>query len=1404
MTESAPPLAVFAMGFATYRDSGLPDLPGVDAEIERLVRILTAFGGRDVAWPVPMDQRGADAIRDRLNEWTSTDTDRNTVLYWVGHGWSDTVSASLAHWSSPARVGVDGLQPPVLADKVAERQARSASWSMIVVEACHSARFIELVESELASMPHSPRRLLLVGVSGEGATDLGRFTDALSRSLENTFRVQREIELFSLGRELDRVLPGCHVVYRRIPATDVLIRDLPPIAAPPITVDIDDELKLLLADLTEDQRRHFLPKAQGAETGELPWYFEGRADEQRRVAAWLRASETGMLVVTGPPGSGKSALLGQVLTQSQPRLTAALERHRLAGRIPADQRPPADVFDAAILLTGLNVEQVVVRLADDLGLGAPPAGTDTLAGRIAWLMSALTATGPRTVLADALDEAQQPFEVTQALLAAARVPGVRLVVGTRRSTNEGPDLPRAPDENLLNALRAGGLSAVVVSVERDPAALGRYVTRRLSGLAGAAAPTADVERIASAVASRVPQFLFARLAVHEIAARPELLGAERAGELDGLINGDHRNLFATAVRRIGQRNRAYPALLRALAIGLGRGLPIRDGIWALVCTAIEAVNKVTDATVAGLLRDAAPYLMVDAEAEQSVYRLAHRTFQEHFQSETDFDHGAQRAHVLDALLRHADRQPDRLNPYVRLHLAQHAGVVGIEGLRRLAEYPHVVDRLDPVSLVIAAGAVPMENLPSPLAGIVVTRAQIIATPPAHRQATRQLAEARYFGRRSFTGEPVTPGSAWHLRWALLENHPVHAILRGHAAPIQALAVLSDATGGPLLASAGNDGAIRIWDVATGQPFGHPWTGHVGGVWALATSAEPGRGVRVYSAGDDCTIRIWDADTGTQICPPLTGHSGGILTLKTWRDRDRRVLLASAGYDKKILLWDVDSRRPIASCVGHTSAVRALTVFRGTDGQVRLASADRQGVILVWDGVTGDRVRNPWQAHDGPIQALATLHDADGRPQLASASYDGTVSVWDADSGNWLAGSVGHKGPVRALAVLAGASGELRLVSAGEDGGILIRRADDSWHNVRSWLVHTGPIRTLAGIVGPDGRAQLVSAGNDGIIRLWHIDATVPVDQPWHGATRPPLALAALPGPDRRVEVAFAGYKGRIQIIRADTGETVAAEWDGHGRDSSIHALTALPGSPGPTGLASVTNEGNVAIWRPDPAWRMYNSWHVGSGPCRAMAALVGPDGQTILAVADSAKIWVRVLDSARGAGKSLIGHQDLIRAIAVVRDRNGRATFASAGNDGTILLWNLETGRPAAPPLTGNRGSISALAALPRPGGGDRLASASDNGTVRVWDLDSGGVVSKFRTDRNLEISALAALPAPDGRTKLAIASHDQTIKIWDVDRDETTNLAVDTEVTTLTRAGDTLVAVGRSAFFAIRLGLSP
>ncbi len=75
--------------------------------------------------------------------------------------------------------------------------------------------------------------------------------------------------------------------------------------------------------------------------------------------------------------------------------------------------------------------------------------------------------------------------------------------------------------------------------------------------------------------------------------------------------------------------------------------------------------------------------------------------------------------------------------------------------------------------------------------------------------------------------------------------------------------------GKLLASAGADGTVRLWNPATGQPVGIPLpadTGPAGGVTGVAFSPD---GKLLASADADGTVRTWQmslfADPYAALC-----------------------------------------------------------------------------------------------------------------------------------------------------------------------------------------------------------------------------------------------------------------------------------------------------------------------------------------------------------------------------------------------------------------------------------------------------------------------------------------------------------------------------------------------------------
>lgn len=142
----------------------------------------------------------------------------------------------------------------------------------------------------------------------------------------------------------------------------------------------------------------------------------------------------------------------------------------------------------------------------------------------------------------------------------------------------------------------------------------------------------SIDAVARSIAERDREFLYARLAVHEILASPDLVtDPRRAGDLRSLLNRDHRELFRQAVERLISRDPLCVPLLQALAHAEGRGLPRADRIWLTVANALaDDSSAVTEAHIDRILSDAAPYIMLDGDDGQSVYRLAHRTFQEFF------------------------------------------------------------------------------------------------------------------------------------------------------------------------------------------------------------------------------------------------------------------------------------------------------------------------------------------------------------------------------------------------------------------------------------------------------------------------------------------------------------------------------------------------------------------------------------------------------------------------------------------------------------------------------------------------------------------------------------------------------------------------------------------------------
>lgn len=257
----------------------------------------------------------------------------------------------------------------------------------------------------------------------------------------------------------------------------------------------------------------------------------------------------------------------------------------------------------------------------------------------------------------------------------------------------------------------------------------------------------------------------------------------------------------------------------------------------------------------------------------------------------------------------------------------------------------------------------------------------------------------------------------------------------HPGGATALAFGADAA---RLYSAGYDGVVRIWDLATRRETGR-FSGAQGTVWSLDLSPD---GRRLAAAGEDQIIRIWPLDRPGRVLL-LRGHERNIWEVRFSPDGNR---LASGSFDMTVRLWDANSGAALRTLTGHSQAVVGLTY--SPDGRT-IATAGDDSTIRFWRAEDGA----PLRTIDNGNHVYDLAFSPDGR-WLASAgrARGGIGTFW-----HQLSGGGGEGAPVRLWRVA--------------DGALL------------QTIAHPEDVLNIA--FSPDGRS-LVTAAEDGHVRLWAI------------------------------------------------------------------------------------------------------------------------------------------------------------------------------------------------------------------------------------------------------------------------------------------------------------------------------
>ena len=261
--------------------------------------------------------------------------------------------------------------------------------------------------------------------------------------------------------------------------------------------------------------------------------------------------------------------------------------------------------------------------------------------------------------------------------------------------------------------------------------------------------------------------------------------------------------------------------------------------------------------------------------------------------------------------------------------------------------------------------------------------------------------------------------------------------------------------------------LRSWPIAPGPPSRATFD-HGDEVWALTFI--PGTSL-LASAGDDHLIRLWDVDQNA-LKSTLHGHETLVTAIAT--PPDGRILV-SGDLQGNLRLWDLEAAeappRPLTSISGRARAMRW-----SPDGR-HLAVGGDSGRVLVWERATDRWVSLKTAGKD----AYGVAWSPDGSI-LAAGGHQRLINLWSFPNGS-PRGAIDAR--VQITSVQFTPDGSTLIVGAA-GGGLRswrLGRLDEPQIS----LERNSRLGGIWGLVcGPDGRT-LAGGLDDGRVFLWDPD-----------------------------------------------------------------------------------------------------------------------------------------------------------------------------------------------------------------------------------------------------------------------------------------------------------------------------